>query len=111
MCNSLPGLPCAVPATGLGKTTLIRSLMSTPGERLQVRRPQLHGMTDCCTLSGARCNFQVVLSMVLMAYTVQVHDGSFTPTDQFIKDPDSLCSTISWRDEDDRIIWVYRMQV
>lgn len=49
--------------------------------------------------------------MVLMAYTVQVHDGSFTPTDQFIKDPDSLCSTISWRDEDDRIIWVYRMQV
>lgn len=60
--------------SGLGKTTLIRSLMSTPGERLQV------------------------------------HDGSFTPTEQFIKDPESLCSTISWRDEDDRVIWVYRMQ-
>ncbi|KAG1659901.1 hypothetical protein FOA52_006607 [Chlamydomonas sp. UWO 241] len=61
-------------ARGLGKTTLIRTLMSTPGERLQV------------------------------------HDGSFTPTSQFLRDPESLCSTITWRDEDDRIIWVYRMQ-
>ncbi|KAJ9528259.1 hypothetical protein QJQ45_014230 [Haematococcus lacustris] len=60
--------------SGLGKTTLIRSLMSTPGERLQF------------------------------------HDGSFTPTSQFLKDPDSLCSTISWRDDDDRVIWVYKIQ-
>ncbi len=41
----------------------------------------------------------------------QVHDGSFTPTDQFRKDPDSLCSTISWRDEEDRVTWVYKIQV
>uniref|UniRef100_A0A7S0N8F4 Septin-type G domain-containing protein n=1 Tax=Chlamydomonas leiostraca TaxID=1034604 RepID=A0A7S0N8F4_9CHLO len=60
--------------SGLGKTTLIRSLMSTPGERLQV------------------------------------HDGSYTPTEQFLKDPESLCSTISWRDEEDRVIWVYKIQ-
>ena len=42
---------------------------------------------------------------------LQVHDGSYTPTSQFVKDPESLCSTISWRDEEERIIWVYRMQV
>ena len=42
---------------------------------------------------------------------MQVHDGSYTPTSQFVKDPESLCSTISWRDEEERIIWVYRMQV
>lgn len=28
--------------SGLGKTTLVRSLMSTPGERLQVRAPCAH---------------------------------------------------------------------
>lgn len=60
--------------SGLGKTTLIRSLMSTPGDRLKV------------------------------------HDGSYTPTEQFLKDPESLCSTISWRDEDDRVIWIYKIQ-
>ncbi len=41
----------------------------------------------------------------------QVHDGSYTPTEQFLKDPDSLCSTVSWRDEEDRVIWVYKVQV
>lgn len=60
--------------SGLGKTTLVRALMSTPGERLQV------------------------------------HDGSYTPTEQFLKDPDSLCSTVSWRDDEDRVIWVYKIQ-
>jgi hypothetical protein len=34
-----------------------------------------------------------------------------TPTGQFLRDPDSLCSTISWRDEEDRVIWVYKIQV
>ncbi|GLC34702.1 hypothetical protein PLESTB_001232400 [Pleodorina starrii] len=60
--------------SGLGKTTLIKSLISIPGERLQV------------------------------------HDGSYTPTEQFRRDPDSLCSTVSWRDEEDRVIWVYKIQ-
>ncbi len=41
----------------------------------------------------------------------QVHDGSYTPTEQFLKDPDSLCSTVSWRDDEDRVIWVYKIQV
>ena len=48
---------------------------------------------------------------ILFTSSIQVHDGSFTPTSQFIKDPDSLCSTISWRDEEDRVIWVYKIQV
>ena len=41
----------------------------------------------------------------------QNHDGSYTPGDKFFKDPDSLCTTISWRDEDDRTIWIYKIQV
>jgi hypothetical protein len=61
--------------SGLGKTTLVKTLLSTPGERLQV------------------------------------HDGTFTPASQFVKDPDSLCSTVTWKDEEDRVIWVYRIQV
>eukprot|EP00879_Flechtneria_rotunda_P014507 GHRR01015159.1.p1 GENE.GHRR01015159.1~~GHRR01015159.1.p1 ORF type:complete len:440 (+),score=148.56 GHRR01015159.1:748-2067(+) len=60
--------------SGLGKTTLVKTLLSTSGERLQV------------------------------------HDGTYTPADQFIKDPDSLCSTVTWKDEEDRVIWVYRIQ-
>ncbi|KAI8474148.1 MAG: septin-like protein [Monoraphidium minutum] len=60
--------------SGLGKTTLVKTLLSTPGERLQV------------------------------------HDGTFTPSSQFVKDPDSLCSTVTWKDEEDRVIWVYRIQ-
>ncbi|KAF6259065.1 septin-like protein [Scenedesmus sp. NREL 46B-D3] len=60
--------------SGLGKTTLVKTLLSTPGERLQV------------------------------------HDGTYTPADQFVKDADSLCSTVTWKDEEDRVIWVYRIQ-
>lgn len=60
--------------SGLGKTTLIKTLLSTPGERLQV------------------------------------HDGSYTPGEVFRKDPESLCSTVTWKDEEDRVIWVYRIQ-
>jgi len=60
--------------SGLGKTTLVRALLSTPGERLQV------------------------------------HDGTYTSKEQWLKDPESLCSTVSWRDEDDRTIWVYKIQ-
>lgn len=41
----------------------------------------------------------------------QVHDGSYTPTEQFRRDPESLSSTVSWRDEEDRVIWVYKIQV
>ncbi len=41
----------------------------------------------------------------------QVHDGTYTPAEQFVKDPDSLCSTVTWKDEEDRVIWVYRIQV
>lgn len=47
-----------------------------------------------------------------MSLTIlQVHDGTYTPADQFLKDPDSLCSTVTWKDEEDRVIWVYRIQV
>jgi hypothetical protein len=55
----------------------------------------------CCP--GHAVDFMFVL--------VQVHDGTYTPADQFLKDPDSLCSTVTWKDEEDRVIWVYRIQV
>lgn len=59
---------------GLGKTTLIRTLLSLPGHK------------------------------------VQLHDGSETTMGQFRRDPESLCSRISWRDEEDRVEWVYTIQ-
>jgi hypothetical protein len=52
--------------------------------------------------AGVLCNLVRLL---------QVHDGTYTPADQFVKDPDSLCSTVTWKDEEDRVIWVYRIQV
>jgi hypothetical protein len=55
---------------------------------------------------------RVVLGMpLLLLLLLQVHDGTYTPADQFVKDPDSLCSTVTWKDEEDRVIWVYRIQV
>eukprot|EP00803_Ostreobium_quekettii_P005029 evm.model.scf_1938.3 EVM.evm.TU.scf_1938.3 scf_1938:15823-21218(-) len=59
---------------GLGKTTLIRTLLSIPGHK------------------------------------VQMHDGSETTMGQFRREPDSLCSQISWRDDEDRVEWVYTIQ-
>jgi len=44
-------------------------------------------------------------------HAAQVHDGSYTRKEQWLRDPESLCSTVSWRDEDDRCIWVYKIQV
>jgi hypothetical protein len=32
-------------------------------------------------------------------------------TQHNVQDPESLCSTVSWRDEDDRCVWVYKVQV
>lgn len=60
--------------SGLGKTTLISSLLSKPGEQLQV------------------------------------HDGTTTPLNQFMKDPDSLITRVTWKDEQDKIVWVFRVQ-
>lgn len=53
----------------------------------------------------------VAYQLLLCHFLVQVHDGTYTPADQFVKDPDSLCSTVTWKDEEDRVIWVYRIQV
>jgi hypothetical protein len=158
--------------SGLGKTTLVKTLLSTPGERLQVRaQHQLsidsaaaatvlgavpdadtamvgvvytgeqsvlqaavaHGKkqsrSTCAELSltgthqkqgvvvygviGKNMDDSVLVLFVvlLLLLLLQVHDGTYTPADQFVKDPDSLCSTVTWKDEEDRVIWVYRIQV
>uniref|UniRef100_A0A061SDN1 Septin 7 n=1 Tax=Tetraselmis sp. GSL018 TaxID=582737 RepID=A0A061SDN1_9CHLO len=60
--------------SGLGKTTLIRTLLSGPGEKLDL------------------------------------HDGSETSHREFLKNPEALCSTLTWDDDVDRVTWVYRVQ-
>lgn len=60
--------------SGLGKTTLLRTLLSGPGDKLEL------------------------------------HDGSETSHREFMRRPDSLCSTLIWEDDVDKIKWVYRVQ-
>eukprot|EP01026_Neomeris_dumetosa_P013560 TRINITY_DN1476_c0_g1_i11.p2 TRINITY_DN1476_c0_g1~~TRINITY_DN1476_c0_g1_i11.p2 ORF type:complete len:427 (-),score=70.18 TRINITY_DN1476_c0_g1_i11:736-2016(-) len=60
--------------SGLGKTTLIRTLLSVPGEN------------------------------------IQLHDGSGTNLAIFQKKPSVLCSELQWKDEEDKIQWIYRIQ-
>eukprot|EP00192_Tetraselmis_astigmatica_P025058 CAMPEP_0117672562 /NCGR_PEP_ID=MMETSP0804-20121206/13973_1 /TAXON_ID=1074897 /ORGANISM="Tetraselmis astigmatica, Strain CCMP880" /LENGTH=377 /DNA_ID=CAMNT_0005481177 /DNA_START=61 /DNA_END=1194 /DNA_ORIENTATION=- len=60
--------------SGLGKTTLLRTLLSGPGDKLEL------------------------------------HDGSETSHREFMRRPDSLCSTLIWEDDVDKIRWVYRVQ-
>ncbi|KAK9842330.1 hypothetical protein WJX81_007177 [Elliptochloris bilobata] len=60
--------------SGLGKTTLVRALLSVPGQRLEL------------------------------------HDGTETSAEQFRKNPEALCSSISWESESDRTVWVYKVQ-
>jgi hypothetical protein len=67
----------------------------------QVWRAQAPTCVWCCLLPPAAAR----------AAARQVHDGTYTPADQFLKDPDSLCSTVTWKDEEDRVVWVYRIQV
>jgi hypothetical protein len=50
-------------------------------------------------------------TLLLLLLWLQVHDGSFTPMEQFKRDPEALCSTVTWRDEEDRVVWVLKMQV
>lgn len=54
-----------------GKTTMIRTLLSVPGQRLEL------------------------------------HDGSETSADAFRRDPESLCSRVTWEDQEERIKWIY----
>ncbi|KAF8059198.1 SYP22 [Scenedesmus sp. PABB004] len=41
---------------------------------------------------------------------LQVHDGTNTPLGQFLKDPDSLVTRVTWKDEQDKVVWVFRVQ-
>eukprot|EP00775_Hariotina_reticulata_P008769 gene8769-8948_t len=41
---------------------------------------------------------------------LQVHDGTNTPLAQFLKDPDSLITRVTWKDEQDKVVWVFRVQ-
>lgn len=41
---------------------------------------------------------------------LKLHDGSATSHQQFLDDPDSLCSTVSWEDASDKVKWIYKVQ-
>lgn len=51
----------------------------------------------------------VATSVLFAALTVlcllcrQVHDGTNTPLNQFLKDPDSLITRVTWKDEQDKV--------
>jgi hypothetical protein len=53
-----------------------------------------------------RCIHACVLCDILIclcAPAVQVHDGTTTPLNQFNKDPDSLITRVTWKDEQDKV--------
>jgi septin 7 len=60
--------------SGLGKTTLISSLLNTAQE------------------------------------TVAVHDGTGTRLSDFRRDPESLVTSLSWKDDAAREVWTLRIQ-
>ena len=41
---------------------------------------------------------------------LKLHDGTATSHQQFLEDPESLCSTVSWDDNTDKVKWVYKVQ-
>lgn len=48
----------------------------------------------------------VVLKLYVACAAVfftQVHDGTTTPLNQFMKDPDSLITRVTWKDEQDKV--------
>lgn len=53
-------------------------------------------------------NVHITLQSLGPGEKLQLHDGSETSVDDFVKDPESLCSTLIWEDEADRVTWVYR---
>jgi hypothetical protein len=103
-----------------GRTPLRRS-SSRAGENALPALIDAHVLAQACTciLAKQACKQAYILhntpahvhARVSVCNPLQVHDGTYTPADQFLKDPDSLCSTVTWKDEEDRVIWVYRIQV
>ncbi len=41
---------------------------------------------------------------------LKLHDGTATSHQQFLEDPESLCSTVSWDDTADKVKWIYKVQ-
>jgi hypothetical protein len=40
---------------------------------------------------------------LIVVCLLQVHDGTTTPLNQFMKDPDSLITRVTWKDEQDKV--------
>lgn len=70
---------------------------------------QLYTAVGEATLAGssacqaASCADSYAVCLLLGASVVQVHDGTTTPLNQFMKDPDSLITRVTWKDEQDKV--------
>ena len=62
--------------------------------------------TGCCSGLGKTTLIRALFSVP--GQELQLHDGTETSPEQFRKNPDSLCSTITWEDEEDTTTWVYQ---
>lgn len=62
----------------------------------------------CCGVQGKTTLCQCLLSVP--GSDLKLHDGTATSHQQFLEDPESLCSTVSWDDNTDKVKWVYKVQ-
>lgn len=42
---------------------------------------------------------------------LELHDGSETSAEAFRRDPESLCSRVTWEDQEERIKWIYMVSI
>ena len=62
----------------------------------------------CLSLQGKTTLCQCLLSVPGSA--LKLHDGTATSHQQFLDDPDSLCTTVAWEDAADKVRWIYKVQ-
>ena len=109
----------AVVAHQQGKTALVRLLQAVWCQSCcHFLYNMWRGMTagSLLTLTSVAVTLQgkTTLARSLLAVPgtdFQLHDGTATSQEQFDRDPESLCSTISWEDEEDRVKWVWKVSL
>ena len=70
--------------------------------------PMCRSLKLLCHLQGKTTLCQCLLSVP--GSDLKLHDGTATSHQQFLEDPESLCSTVSWEDNIDKVKWVYKVQ-
>lgn len=57
----------------------------------------------CACAEVTMCVYDAVCQHICIQHHPQVHDGTTTPLNQFMKDPDSLITRVTWKDEQDKV--------